>query len=52
MTQENSIEIRLHLTGEAAEKFLYIKKRRGLQANTEVIRALIQEEYMRVAGHP
>jgi hypothetical protein len=39
------IQIRLNLEGELADKFLKIKKRYGLESNTDLIRLLIVQAY-------
>lgn len=44
------ILIRLVLKGEEVERFLTLKKIKGVQANTELLRVLISEEYQRVRG--
>lgn len=39
------IQIRLNLEGEMEKKFLKIKKRYGLESNTDLIRLLIVQAY-------
>jgi len=43
MTEEEKIQIRLDLEGELAKKFNAIKRDKGLENNTDVIRLLITE---------
>lgn len=46
MQKENEIlDIRVRLEGEVKEKFLQIKKVKGLTNNTEVLRFIINEFY-------
>lgn len=42
--------IRIDLEGEMADNFLYIKKRKGIKNNSELVRMLIVQEYDRVMG--
>ena len=44
------VQIRVDLDGEAAEKFLSLKKRLGLSSNAEVVRYLISFVYDEIAG--
>ena len=49
--EEKRIErIRLDLEGIEAKKLRYVKKRRGVKANTELVRMLITEEFERLGG--
>ena len=41
------VSIRLDLTDDLAEKFLSLKKKRGLKNNSEVVRQLIAEAAQR-----
>jgi len=56
MSEPCKFEIRLKLEGELAERFRQIKKARGLTANTEVLRLMINEYYEKLltkeAGKP
>ena len=56
MSKPCKFEIRLKLEGDLAERFRQIKKARGLTANTEVLRLVINEYYERLfakeAGEP
>jgi len=45
------VTIRIDLEGKLAEYFVYLKERRGLKNNSELVRMLISEEYQRQAGH-
>lgn len=45
------VSIRIDLTGDLAREFLYLKKRKGIKNNSELVRLLIAEEYQRVSGH-
>lgn len=42
------IDIRMDLEGEIAERFKVVKRWLGLKQNTEVIRALITERYIKI----
>ena len=48
MTQFGTINVRVELEGENARKFEVIKKNLGLKQNTEVIRSLIRDAYLRI----
>lgn len=50
MPSEKKVTIRIDLEGDLAKYFLYLKKRKGIKANSEVIRMLITEEYQRATG--
>jgi hypothetical protein len=43
--KEGIIQIRINLEGELADKFLKMKKRYGLESNTDLIRLLIVQAY-------
>ena len=43
--------IRIDLEGQLAERFVFLKERRGLKNNSELVRMLISEEYQRQAAH-
>jgi len=45
MSQEEPIKIALKLDGEVAKRFLAVKKKWGVEANTDVIRMLITWYY-------
>ena len=45
------VTIRIDLEGKLADHFVYLKERRGLKNNSELVRMLISEEYQRQAGH-
>jgi hypothetical protein len=47
---KKKVTIRLDLEGSLADDFIYIKDRKGLKNNSEVVRALITEERQRVMG--
>ena len=47
MTQKESVEVRVVLEDDVKDKFLAIKRAKGIVANTDVIRYLISEEYRR-----
>lgn len=49
MTEEK-VTIRIDLMGDLAQEFLYLKKRKGIKNNSELVRLLIAEEYQRLAG--
>jgi hypothetical protein len=49
MTDEEKIQIRIDLEGELAEKFRAIKRAKGIEANTDVLRNLIVEAFKNVA---
>jgi len=44
------VTIRVDLEGQLANYFIYLKGRRGLKNNSELVRTLIAEEYERQAG--
>ncbi|MEM2911602.1 MAG: hypothetical protein QW146_03770 [Candidatus Bathyarchaeia archaeon] len=44
------ISIRIDLEGDLAKYFLYLKQRKGIKNNSELIRLLIAEEYQRLTG--
>ena len=41
--EESTVNIRVELEGNLANAFLFIKKRRGLKHNSEVVRQLVSE---------
>lgn len=45
MNESKTIQIRLDLKGDIAEKFMQIKKRYGLESNTDLLRLLISKTY-------
>ena len=47
---EEKVTIRIDLTDDLAREFLYLKKRKGIKNNSELVRLLIAEEYQRLAG--
>ena len=47
---EEKVTIRIDLTDDLAREFLYLKKRKGIKNNSELVRPLIAEEYQRLAG--
>ena len=48
MTNEEEIHIRLDLEGELAEKFKAIKRDKGIENNTDVLRNLITEAHKQI----
>ena len=50
MNEDKTERIRIDLQGSEAKKLNYIKIRRGITINTQLVRALIAEEYMRLGG--
>jgi len=44
------IQIRMNIEGDLARRFLFIKKKWGIEAHVEMIRLLITQEYQRLAG--
>ena len=44
------VTIRIDLEGDLAKYFLYLKKRKGIKNNSELVRMLIVQEYERLAG--
>lgn len=48
--EQEQMSIRLDLDGKLLEEFNYLKDRRGLKNNSELIRVLLSEEYLRVRG--
>ena len=47
---EERVQVRLALEGEMAVRFDRIKKRYGLENNTDVVRLLITMEYDRITS--
>lgn len=47
---KKKVTIRIDLEGKPAEEFLFLKDRRGLKNNSELVRNIIAEEYDRVTG--
>jgi len=45
MTENQRIEVRVVLNGEVAQRFLEIKKRKGIGNNADVVRFVISEYY-------
>ena len=50
MSVKDKVSIRVDLTEDLAREFLYLKKRKGVKNNSELVRLLIAEEYERVSG--
>jgi len=50
MGEGRTISIRVDLSGELAKEFLFIKKRKGIKNNSELVRLLIAQEYQRLEG--
>ena len=48
MFHSTSLSIRCEVEGELATQFETVKRSRGLKNNTEVVRSLIREEYLRL----
>ena len=48
MTNEEKIQIRLDLEGELAEKFKIVKREKGLENNTDLLRLLITEAFKEI----
>jgi len=48
MTEKGKIQIRLDLEGEIAEKFEAVKKDKGLENNTDVLRSLITDAFKKL----
>ena len=44
----DTINIRLELEGDMAEKFKAIKEKMGIENNTEVVRVLINSEFKEI----
>jgi len=45
MAEQEVLDIRLKLEGDVAQRFLEIKKAKGLKNDTEVLRLIINEYY-------
>jgi hypothetical protein len=45
MSDDKVLDIRLKLDGDVAQRFLEIKKAKGLKNETEVLRLIINEYY-------
>jgi len=50
MSEKEKIAIRIDLTGDLANNFLFLKKRKGIKNNSELVRLLIAQEYQRIGG--
>ena len=48
MAQEEIVDIRVKLKGEVGDRFQRIKRRSGLNSNTEVVRFIINDYYEKV----
>jgi hypothetical protein len=48
--KEEKEAIRLNLEGSEAQKLVWLRRKRGLKMNTELLRLLINEEYERQGG--
>ena len=48
MVQEEIVDIRVKLKGEVGDRFQRIKRRSGLNNNTEVVRFVINDYYEKV----
>jgi len=48
MTHSTMLSIRCEVQGELATQFETVKRSRGLKNNTEVVRSLIREAYLRL----
>lgn len=48
--EKEPIRIRLDLEGVDAKMFFYVKRRKGVKNNTEVVRVLINEAYTALGG--
>ena len=49
MPEKKTIQVRLSLEGNIAQKFLKIKRTYGLKTNADVVRLLITLEYERIS---
>jgi hypothetical protein len=47
-----TVSIRVNLEGKIAENFKFLKERRGLKNNSELIRLLVTEAAQRLRGQP
>lgn len=45
MTENQKLEVRVVLEGEVAQRFLAIKKRKGIGNNADVVRFVVSEYY-------
>jgi len=50
MTDEEKIQIRIDLEGDLAQKFKAVKREKGIENNTDVIRSLIVDAYKQLQG--
>jgi len=50
ISEREQIQVRLVLEGEMAARFDRIKKKYGLESNTDVVRLLITMEYDRITS--
>ena len=46
--EDEKVDLRVVFEGELAKKFLEIKRRLGLEANTEVVRSLVNQAYKKL----
>ncbi len=49
--ESDAVQLRLVLEGEAAKKFIMLKKKYGVLKNVELVRILIEQEYQRKIGN-
>jgi len=45
MTESQKLEVRVVLNGEVAQRFLEIKRRKGIGNNADVVRFVVSEYY-------
>jgi len=50
MTETSKIQIRIDLEGDIADKFEVVKKDKGLENNTDVVRSLITDAFKKLQG--
>lgn len=50
MSDRESLQVKVVLKGDHAKQFAFIKTKRGLEHDSEVIRYLIAREYERIAS--
>lgn len=50
MSEQKKTEVRAILTGEMQKRYAAIKKRLGLENDSDIVRLLITQEYERTTG--
>jgi len=48
MSESEPINVRVEFKGDMVERFEKVKKHLGLEANTEVLRTLVNDKYLEI----